>query len=124
MAGGRRRRARRQRLDPCAGRNHRGGGHGGVRRAAQQRGALCLLRHPGQHRQRTVTLDTSTERATLSLRGDLTVTYDDGRSKVVRERAKGSGGRSYWGVSHALLIADFYAGLAQPGPFWIDAAEG
>ena len=71
-----------------------------------------------------VRLDISTERATLSLRGDLTVTYDDGRSEVVRERAKGSGGRSYWGVSHALLIADFYAGLAQPGPFWIDAAEG
>lgn len=71
-----------------------------------------------------VTLDISTERATLSLRGDLTVTYDGGRSEVVRERAIGSGGRSYWGVSHALLIVDFYAGLAQPGPFWIDAAEG
>jgi len=71
-----------------------------------------------------VTLDISTERATLSLRGDLTVTYDDGRSEAVRERVTGSGGRSYWGVSHALLIADFYAGLAQPGPFWIDAAEG
>jgi len=71
-----------------------------------------------------VTLDISTEKATLSLRGDLTVAYEDGRSEVVRERASGSGGRSYWGVSHALLIADFYAGLAQPGPFWIDAAEG
>ena len=35
-----------------------------------------------------VTLDISTERATLSLRGDLTVTYDDGRSEVVRERAR------------------------------------
>ena len=31
-----------------------------------------------------VTLDISTEKATLSLRGDLTVTYDDGRSEVVR----------------------------------------
>jgi len=71
-----------------------------------------------------VTLEISTERATLNLRGDLTVTYDDGRSEAVRERTTGSGGRSYWGVSHALLIADFYAGLAQPGPFWIDAAEG
>ena len=71
-----------------------------------------------------VTLDISTEKAALSLRGGLTVAYEDGRSDVVRERASGSGGRSYWGVSHALLIADFYAGLAQPGPFWIDAAEG
>ncbi|MFF2032115.1 Gfo/Idh/MocA family protein [Arthrobacter sp. NPDC058192] len=71
-----------------------------------------------------VTLDIETEKAMLSLRGDLTVTYDDGRSHVVRERSAASGGRSYWGVSHALLIADFYAGLAQPGPFWIDAAEG
>jgi UDP-N-acetyl-2-amino-2-deoxyglucuronate dehydrogenase len=71
-----------------------------------------------------VTLDISTENAVLSLRGDLTVTYDDGRIDVVRERTIDSGGRSYWGVSHALLIADFYAGLAKPGPFWIDAAEG
>jgi len=71
-----------------------------------------------------VTLDISTEKAVLSLRGDLTVTYDDGRIDVVRERTIDSGGRSYWGVSHALLIADFYAGLAKPEPFWIDAAEG
>ena len=71
-----------------------------------------------------VTLDIETEKAALSLRGDLTVIYDDGRSHVVRERSTASGGRSYWGVSHALLIADFYAGLAKPGPFWIDAAEG
>lgn len=71
-----------------------------------------------------VTLDISTEKAALSLRGDLTVTYEDGRSDVVRERAIDSGGRSYWGVSHALLIADFYAALAKPGTFWIDAAEG
>ena len=71
-----------------------------------------------------VTLDIETEKAALSLRGDLTVTYDDGRNHVVRERTTPSGGRSYWGVSHALLIADFYAGLAEPGPFWIDAAEG
>ena len=28
------------------------------------------------------------------------------------------------GASHALLIADFYARLAQPGPFWIDPHEG
>ena len=33
------------------------------------------------------------------------------------------GERSYWGVSHELLIRDFYARLDEPGPFWIDPAE-
>ncbi|WP_427018535.1 Gfo/Idh/MocA family protein [Pseudarthrobacter sp. P1] len=70
-----------------------------------------------------VTLDISTEKARLSLRDDLTVTYDDGRVEVTPERAAVSGGRGYWGVSHALLIGDFYAQLGQEGPFWIDPAE-
>jgi predicted dehydrogenase len=70
-----------------------------------------------------VTLDIVTERATLSLRGDLTVTHEDGRVEVVPERLAESGGRAYWGVSHELLIADFYARLGEDGPFWIDAAE-
>ncbi|MCD4852946.1 Gfo/Idh/MocA family oxidoreductase [Arthrobacter sp. AK01] len=70
-----------------------------------------------------VTLDIVTEKATLSLRGDLTVTYADGRVDVIPERVVESGGRSYWGVSHELLIADFYSRLAEPGPFWINPAE-
>ncbi|ALE06619.1 dehydrogenase [Arthrobacter sp. ERGS1:01] len=70
-----------------------------------------------------VTVDVVTEKAVLSLRGDLTVTYDDGRVEVVPERRVESGGRDYWGVSHRLLIEDFYSQLGQDGPFWIDPAE-
>lgn len=70
-----------------------------------------------------VTLDITMERAQLSLRGDLTVTYDDGRVDVVPELRGMSGGRSYWGVSHQLLIADFYGRLHEPEPFWISPAE-
>ena len=66
-----------------------------------------------------VTLDITTERATLSLRGDLTVTHADGRVEVVPERKAASGGRAYWGVSHELLIRDFYDRLGDPEPFWI-----
>jgi len=70
-----------------------------------------------------VTLDVVTEKAVLSLRGDLTVTHEDGRVDVVPERRSDSGGRSYWGVSHELLINDFYARLDEPEPFWISPAE-
>ncbi len=70
-----------------------------------------------------VTLEVVTEKAVLSLRGDLTVTHGDGRVDVVPERTAGSGGRSYWGVSHELLINDFYASLDEAEPFWISPAE-
>lgn len=70
-----------------------------------------------------VTLDIVTENATLSLRGDLVVSYADGRVETVPERALESGGRAYWGVSHELLIKDFYAKLGDPVPFWISPAE-
>ena len=70
-----------------------------------------------------VTLDVVTEKAVLSLRGDLTVTHEDGRVDIVPERTSGSGGRSYWGVSHELLISDFYARLDDGDPFWISTAE-
>jgi len=70
-----------------------------------------------------VTIDVVTEKATLSLRGDLTVSYSDGRVEVVAERQAPSGGRAYWGVSHELLIRDFYARLDDPEPFWISPRE-
>ncbi|MFE4833060.1 Gfo/Idh/MocA family protein [Arthrobacter sp. NPDC056691] len=70
-----------------------------------------------------VTLDIITEAATLSLRGDLTVSYADGSVEVIPERVLETGGRSYWGVSHELLIKDFYATLDDPAPFWISPAE-
>jgi len=70
-----------------------------------------------------VTLEIVTEGAELFLRRDLTVRYADGRVEVVQERQATSGGRSYWGISHRLLIADFYARLADPEPFWIGPRE-
>ncbi len=70
-----------------------------------------------------VSVDIVTERATLSLCGDLTVSHADGRVDVIPERRASSGGRDYWGISHRLLIADFYTQLGQTGPFWIDPAE-
>lgn len=65
-----------------------------------------------------------TEKAVLRLDGALTVIHDDGRTETVAERAVAGGGRSYWGVSHELLINDFHAGFGSGQPFWIGADEG
>jgi len=70
-----------------------------------------------------VTIEVVTEKAVLDLRGDLTVTYADGRTEVIAERKAPSGGRAYWGVSHELLIRDFYARLDDDEPFWISPRE-
>ena len=70
-----------------------------------------------------VTVDIVTERATLNLRGDLAVSYADGRSEVVSERQAQSGGRAYWGLSHGVLIEDFYSRLDDEEPFWISPRE-
>lgn len=67
-----------------------------------------------------VDIEIVTEKATLHLRGDLTVTHTDGRVDTVAEAATATGERAYWGVSHELLIQDFYSGLADDGVFWID----
>jgi predicted dehydrogenase len=71
-----------------------------------------------------VTIDIVAERAVLLIRGDLTVSYVDGRTEVVAERQASTGGRAYWGASHELLIADFYRTLPDPEPFWIGPQEG
>jgi len=70
-----------------------------------------------------VAIDVVTEKATLSLRGDLTVSYANGEVVVIPERQAPSGGRSYWGVSHEILIRDFYTHLDHPEPFWISPRE-
>ncbi len=70
-----------------------------------------------------VTLDVVTERANLSLRGDLTISHADGVVEIIAERQAANGGRSYWGVSHELLIGDFYDSLIDDEPFWIGPAE-
>jgi UDP-N-acetyl-2-amino-2-deoxyglucuronate dehydrogenase len=67
-----------------------------------------------------VDIEIVTEKATLHLRGDLTVTHADGTVETVAEAATATGERAYWGVSHELLIQDFYSSLAGDGAFWID----
>jgi predicted dehydrogenase len=71
-----------------------------------------------------VTVEIVTERAVLLIRGDLTVSYANGRVETVAERRATGGGRAYWGASHELLIADFYRRLPEPEPFWIGPHEG
>jgi UDP-N-acetyl-2-amino-2-deoxyglucuronate dehydrogenase len=70
-----------------------------------------------------VTIDVVTEQATLRLRGDLTVSYADASVEVVTEPRAATGDRAYWGVSHELLIRDFYARIDEPEPFWISPRE-
>lgn len=75
-----------------------------------------------QHRPVEFELDC--ENAYVSLRNGLTVAWKDGREPEHHaERQAPSGGRSYWGVSHELLIRDFYDTLGDPEPFWISPAE-
>jgi UDP-N-acetyl-2-amino-2-deoxyglucuronate dehydrogenase len=71
-----------------------------------------------------VMIEITTENAGLLIRGDLTVTYADGRVETIAEPVVTTGGRAYWGASHELLIADFYRSLADPEPFWIGPEEG
>jgi UDP-N-acetyl-2-amino-2-deoxyglucuronate dehydrogenase len=70
-----------------------------------------------------VTLEIDTERATFLVRDDLTVRHADGRVEVVPERRAASSGRGYWGVSHQLLIADFYDRLEDTQAFWLSPRE-
>lgn len=100
--------------------------------------AELLLHHPDgvttsfyatltapQHRPVEIELDC--ENAYVSLRGGteggLTIRWADGRVDTLGERSVTSGGRSYWGVSHELLIRDFYEHLEDPEPFWIGPRE-
>lgn len=71
-----------------------------------------------------VTIEIVTENAVLHLRGDLTVSYGDGKVETVQDTPPGESlGRSYWGTSHRLLIDDFYRRLPDPTPFWIGPGE-
>ncbi|MBG0564739.1 Gfo/Idh/MocA family protein [Actinoplanes aureus] len=71
-----------------------------------------------------VTIEITTKRATLLIRGDLTVSHAGGRVETIAEPVVSTGGRGYWGASHELLIADFYRTLPDPAPFWIGPQEG
>lgn len=97
--------------------------------------AEMVLTHPGGTRtafygslaapqHRPVEIEVDTEHAYVTLKRGLKVRWKDDRPRdQYAERVAPSGGRSYWGVSHQLLIADFYALLDDPEPFWISPAE-
>ncbi|STC70063.1 Gfo/Idh/MocA family protein [Corynebacterium pilosum] len=74
-------------------------------------------------RHRHVEIEIDCAKALVELRDGLTVTWKDGQVDHYEERKQESEGRSYWGVSHELLIRDFYERLADPEPFWIGPAE-
>jgi predicted dehydrogenase len=70
-----------------------------------------------------VTIEIVTDDATLTIRGDLTIAWADGRTEIISERIPTTG-KSYWGASHEALIADFHRTLHDPEPFWIGPQEG
>lgn len=74
-------------------------------------------------RHRDVEIEIDTEKALVELRDGLTVTWKDGRVDHYEERTQETEGRSYWGVSHELLIRDFYEQLHSPEAFWIGPPE-
>lgn len=71
-----------------------------------------------------ITVTVHAEHATAVISGDLTVTWNDGRTETVEAAVPGTVGRSYWGDSHRLLIGDFYSRLGDAEPFWIGARAG
>ena len=71
-----------------------------------------------------VTIEIVTERAVLLIRGDLTVTYADGRTETVAERratpAAGRTGAPRTNCSSPTSTAPW----TSPQPFWIGPEEG
>lgn len=72
---------------------------------------------------RPVEVEIYGDRGALAIRNGLTLTLEDGTVEVFGEREVASAGRTYWGVSHEILIRDFYARLGEPEPFWISPTE-
>ncbi|MGY5765129.1 Gfo/Idh/MocA family protein [Brachybacterium sp. DNPG3] len=76
---------------------------------------------------RPVEIELTCENASVELRsgrgGGLTIRWADGRVDTLSDLALAAGGRSYWGVSHQLLIQDFYERLDEPEPFWIGPSD-
>jgi predicted dehydrogenase len=67
-----------------------------------------------------VTIEILTANAHARLENDLTVTHADGHVETHVSTAVASGERAYWGVSHGLLIDDFYRHVRAGKHFWID----
>lgn len=74
-------------------------------------------------RHRHVEIELDCEHALIKLCDGLEVNWADGRIERFEERTQETEGRSYWGVSHELLIRDFYEKRKDPEPFWIGPHE-
>lgn len=74
--------------------------------------------------QAPVSIDIFAEHANLHIQDGLLVQWKGRPEEYYPERQLGGEGRDYWGVSHELLIADFYRQLDQPEPFWLGPAQG
>lgn len=72
---------------------------------------------------RPVELEIVGTKGRIQIRDGCTLVRADGRVETWEERKVASAGRTYWGVSHELLIRDFYARIPDPEPFWISPAE-
>ncbi len=95
--------------------------------------ATVTMRHPGGvssvyfatncHAENApVEFELVFEAATVRLQdGQLLAATPDGDVQVIASDLVAEGERSYWGTSHARLIADFYAHVSAGQPFWIDA---
>ncbi|WP_103062286.1 Gfo/Idh/MocA family protein [Actinomyces qiguomingii] len=83
----------------------------------------CFYGTVNLSRHRPVEIELDCEHAYATIRDGLDIRWEDGRVDHYDERRPAGAGRTYWGVSHELLIRDFYARLDDPEPFWICPAE-
>ncbi len=64
------------------------------------------------------------EKALARLEGDLTIKHENGEIERFSETDRATGEKAYWGLSHKILIQDFYSRLRAGVPFAIDGSQG
>ncbi len=64
------------------------------------------------------------EKATISLKDDLTIRYKNGETEHAADVDKATGEKAYWGCGHKLLIEDFYSKLISGESFEPDGTQG
>ncbi|KGE17129.1 Gfo/Idh/MocA family protein [Paenibacillus wynnii] len=72
-----------------------------------------------------VELELVFEQGTLIQRRDCLYLYKKGKETLWSHPPTGNAlGKSYWGVSHSLLIKDFYEHVRDKRDFWLNGTEG
>lgn len=72
-----------------------------------------------------VELELIFEHGLLLQRRDCVYLLQDGQeTELSRPSQTAEGAKSYWGISHGLLIEDFYRHIRENRPFWLNAEEG